>query len=237
MTAESLPTVKLPRLALPGIYAFPPNRDTLGGTAYFIVDQDEAGQPANLLIDCPAWQPAYLDWLTAQGGVRWLLISHRDGISRVRDFQNYCQCAVVIQEQEAYLLPQVAVTPFQQRFRFSPTGYAFWTPGYSPGSSCLYLQRHGGVLFSGRHLLPDPNGIPGPLRFAKTFHWPRQLQQVQRILAEFTPETLTHLCPGANTGFLRGQTTIPQAFERLQALAPDPAGGRRESSELGRPES
>jgi hypothetical protein len=75
------------------------------------------------------------------------------------------------------------------------------------------------------------------LRFAKTFHWPRQLQQVQRILAEFTPETLTHLCPGANTGFLRGQTTIPQAFERLQALAPDPAGGRRESSELGRPES
>jgi glyoxylase-like metal-dependent hydrolase (beta-lactamase superfamily II) len=214
--------VKLPRLVLPGIYAFPPNRETLGGTAYFIANQDETGQTANVLVDCPAWQPDDDDWLQAQGGVRWLVITHRDGGSRVRQLQARWQCQVVVQEQEAYLLPQVAVRPFQHRFDLAPNSFVFWTPGYSPGSACLYLQRHGGVLFSGRHLLPDPNGHPGPLRFAKTFHWPRQRQQVQRLLADFTPDALMHLCPGANTGFLRGQATIANAYQQLQRWAAAP---------------
>jgi hypothetical protein len=37
---------------LENIYAFPPNRDTLGGTAYFIVENQ-----ANILIDAPPWNP------------------------------------------------------------------------------------------------------------------------------------------------------------------------------------
>jgi hypothetical protein len=91
------------------VYAFAPNRDTQGGTAYFIVNNTPGGQPANLLIDAPAWDQGNREWLVAQGGVQWLFITHRGGLGRAATLQKTLDCAVVIQELEAYLLPD---TPF-----------------------------------------------------------------------------------------------------------------------------
>ncbi|MBD2460799.1 MBL fold metallo-hydrolase [Oscillatoria sp. FACHB-1407] len=199
------------------IFAFPPNRDTLGATAYLVKAQPEAPSD-NLLIDCPPWDAVTRTFLHEQGGIRWLFITHRGGIGKVRPIQEEFGCEVVIQEQEAYLLPEVKVTAFQQTFEFNRMCHAFWTSGHSPGSSCLYYSSFGGVLFSGRHLLPDQKGDPVPLRFAKTFHWRRQIQSIQRSLQEFSPETLSYICPGANTGFLRGQRAIDRAYQRLTQL-------------------
>ncbi|MEB3356698.1 MAG: MBL fold metallo-hydrolase [Synechococcales bacterium] len=204
---------KSPRQVLETVFAFPPNRDTLGGTAYLILE--EAG---NILVDCPAWEAPTQDFLQQQGGVRWLFFTHRGGVGRVRQIQEALDCEVVIQEQEAYLLPGLAVTAFHATHHLSPLSHALWTPGHSPGSACLYHSKYGGVLFSGRHLLPNTQGQPTPLRVAKTFHWFRQLRSVQHLRDQFTPETLRYLCPGANTGFLRGQRIIDQAYDRLTQL-------------------
>lgn len=213
---------KPPRSVFDTVYAFAPNRYTQGGTAYFIVDNTTAGQPANILIDAPLWDEGVREWLVAQGGVRWLFITHRGGLGRSATLQKALGCEVVIQEQEAYLLPDTPTTTFHQDFRFSPQIEAFWTPGHSPGSACLYLSVYGGVLFTGRHLLPNQAGEPEPLRLAKTFHWPRQLQQVESLKTRFTAATLAHICPGASTGFLRGQRTIDCAYEKLQQLDLEP---------------
>ena len=210
---------KQPRVVLDGqppytLYAFPPNRDILGGTAYLIVGND-----ANILIDCPAWNEANLQFLQAHGGVRWLFITHRGGISKyVNEIQQSLDCEVVVQEQEAYLLPGLNPVQFRETFTFYPEAQALWTPGHSPGSACLYHQAYGGVLFSGRHLIPSTKGEPTPLRIAKTFHWPRQLRSIQQLLEQFTPQTLSFICPGANTGFLRGDRAITQAYDRLAQL-------------------
>lgn len=212
------PSPKAPRLVFDTVYAFTPNRDTQGATAYFIVNNSPEDQPANLLIDAPAWDEGNREWLIAQGGVRWLFITHRGGIGRAPTIQKTLDCEVVIQEQEAYLLPDTTTTTFHHQFRFTPELEAFWTPGHSPGSACLYYSGHGGVLFTGRHLLPNQRGEPEPLRLAKTFHWPRQLQQIEALKTRFSADTLAHLCPGASTGFLRGQRTIDRAYERLQQL-------------------
>ena len=139
------------------------------------------------------------------------------GISKAREIQETFGCEILIQEQEAYLLPGLRVTTFGQECSIG-SGQAIWTPGHSPGSSCLYYSGEGGVLFSGRHLLPNHLGEPMPLRTAKTFHWPRQIKSVQSLLERFTPETLQHICPGANTGFLRGNKAINQAYQRLADL-------------------
>jgi len=203
-------SLKPPRAVLDAIFAFPPNRDTLGGTAYFIVEN-----VGNILIDCPAWNEVNHQFLQEHGGVRWLFITHRGGIGKVRDISLAFGCDILIQEQEAYLLPKLNLTPFQREFTLSPDSSAIWTPGHSPGSSCLYHARSGGVLFSGRHLLPNPQGEPVPLRTPKTFHWPRQLASVQFLRDRFTPATLHYICPGANTGFLRGAGAIDQAYQRL----------------------
>lgn len=205
---------KEPLQILESIYAFPPNRETLGGTAYLIVEND-----GNILVDCPAWTDHTKFFLQEHGGVGWLVLTHRQGISKqVRQIQETFDCPIVIQEQEAYLLPHLEVTTFQQEWHLPPQLRLLWTPGFSPGSACLYYSAQGGVLFSGRHLLPNQQGHPVPLRTAKTFHWPRQIASLQRLLDQFTPDTLQYLCPGANTGFLRRQGKIEAAYTALSQL-------------------
>jgi len=219
---SNLPTstprpAKLPRLVLQSdgdraraIYAFPPNRDTLGGTAYLLTEH------LNILIDCPAWDATTQTFLEQQGGLQWLFVTHRDSIGKAQEIQKVFGCAIVIQEQEAYLLPGVDVTSFRDRLSLTPDTHVIWTSGHTPGSACLYYSGFGGVLFTGRHLLPTPQGILAPLKTAKTFHWRRQLQNVQTLVDEFSPETLQFICPGANLGFLRGQYMIENAYEQLQ---------------------
>jgi len=204
---------KLARAVLDTISAFPPNRDTLGATAYLIVENQ-----THILIDCPAWNQENQQFLQDQGGVSWLIITHRGGIGKVKEIQAAFGCQVLIQEQEAYLLPDLEVTTFQQEFNFSSGIQVIWTPGHSPGSSCVYSATQGGVLFSGRHLLPNQQGLPVPLRTSKTFHWRRQLRSVALLRDRFSPNTLNYLCPGANTGFLRGKRVIEQAYQHLAAL-------------------
>ncbi|NET57438.1 MAG: MBL fold metallo-hydrolase [Symploca sp. SIO2E6] len=205
--------IKTPRLILDTIFAFPPNRDTLGGTAYFIVENAR-----NFLIDCPAWNQTNEQFLQEQGGVSSLFLTHRGGIGKAREIQDTFGCPIFIQEQEAYLLPGLDVTPFQHELDFSEDCCAIWTPGHSPGSSCLYYSSNGGILFSGRHLLPNQQGELRPLRTSKTFHWPRQMRYVESLIERFTLENLSYICPGANTGFLRGKGVIEQAYQKLARL-------------------
>lgn len=212
--AKGLTVSKEPRQVLESVFAFPPNRETLGGTAYLIVEND-----GNILVDCPPWTDHTKLFLREQGGVDWFIFTHRQGISQhVRQIQETFTCQLVIQEQEAYLLPNLKVTTFSDREEITPHCLLIWTPGFSPGSSCLYYQAWGGVLFTGRHILPNQHGQPVPLRTAKTFHWPRQIASVQCLLDQFTQDTLQFICPGANTGFLRGQGRIQGAYEALNQL-------------------
>jgi len=204
---------KEPRAVLDAIFAFPPNRETLGGTAYFIVENN-----ANFLIDCPAWDEKTQEFVRSHGGVNSLFITHRGGIGQAAEIHQITGCEIVIQAQIAYLLPNLPVTTFDRELAISDNLTAIWTPGHCPGSACLYYSGNGGVLFTGRHLLPNPQGEPMPLRMSKTFHWPRQLRAIALIQERFTYDNLTYLCPGANTGFLRGQGAIDRAGDRLGAI-------------------
>jgi len=204
---------KQPRLVLENTFVFAPNRDTLGATAYFIVENE-----SNILVDCPAWNEINQTFLDSRGGVRLLFLTHRGAIAKAREIQEATGCDILIQEQEAYLLPGLQVTVFERELAVSDRITALWTPGHSPGSSCLYDSGSGGVLFSGRHLLPNREGAPVPQRTAKTFHWPRQINSVQSIIDRFSQSTLQYICPAANTGFLRGRGSIDRAFEQLTNL-------------------
>jgi glyoxylase-like metal-dependent hydrolase (beta-lactamase superfamily II) len=226
-------TVKQPRIVLNNIFAFPPNRDTLGGTAYFIVRNE-----GNILIDCPAWDDINQDFMRLHGGVRWLFMSHRGAIGKAAELQQAFNCEVVIQEHEAYLLPGLTLTTFSRELKLNDTSAIapanrngsiaelIWTPGHSPGSSCLYYSDFGGVLFTGRHILPNPKAEVTPIRTAKTFHWFRQIKSLKLLLEKFSPETLSYICPGANTGFLRGERFIDNAYFHLNNLDLEALGVR-----------
>ncbi len=204
---------KPPQAVLDNIYAFSPNSETLGGTSYLIVEKE-----GNILLDCPAVDEPNCEFLTTHGGIKSLFITHRGGIGKVRQLQNSFNCEVLIQEQEAYLLPKVKVTTFRQEIILQSNSRAIWTSGHSPGSSCLYYPRYGGILFTGRHLLPNRQGQPVPLRTAKTFQWHWQINSLQLLRETFTPENLAYICPGANIGFLRGEKVIANAYQQLAML-------------------
>ena len=210
----SLGNAKSPRLILPGIFAFAPNRDTLGATSYLIVDKS-----GNILLDCPAWNEVNQKFLQSQGGIKHLILTHRGGISKsIMQMQQQFDCQVIVQEQEAYLLPEIKVVSFADNLTISPDLELIWTSGHSPGSSCLYCSQHGGILFSGRHLLPKSPTEIAPLRTAKTFHWWRQLDNIAKLRDRLNQNTLKYILPGANTGYLRGMGYIDNAYEQLLSL-------------------
>ena len=113
----------------------------------------------------------------------------------------------------------MTVTSFEKEMAIAESMTIIWTPGHSTGSSCLYWQRHGGVLFTGRHLLPDRKGFPVPLKLDKTFHWGRQLQSVALLCDRFSPDTLHYICPGANTRLLGETGLIDDAYQSLTRFA------------------
>ncbi len=202
--STKLPSAKQPTEILPSIFAFPPNRDTLGGTAYAIVTS-----MGNILIDSPAWHDVNREFIAELGGVKWLAITHRGGIGKTTTVATELSCEIIIQEQEAYLLPEAKVTTFHHKFNLNDSIQLIWTPGHSPGSSCLYYAGAGGVLFTGRHLLPNQSGEAVPLQTSKTFHWIRQLRSVDAIWQQFPArQPLSFICPGANSGLLRGKGSI-----------------------------
>lgn len=213
ITAQEPDQSKIPRYILPGIFAFAPNRDTLGATAYLIVDKTH-----NVLIDCPLWHNRDRDFVQAQGGVKQLIITHRGSIGKdVKQLQTDLNCEVIIQEQEAYLLPEVEVTSFKDNLIINSQLELIWTPGHSPGSSCVYSKERK-TLFSGRHLLPKSVTEIAPLYTAKTFHWWRQLNSVAKLRDRFSAASLQYIIPGANTGYLRGQGYIDDAYQKLTKL-------------------
>ncbi|MFO7032502.1 MBL fold metallo-hydrolase [Limnospira fusiformis CCALA 023] len=203
-------TTKPPKPIFETIYGFSPNRDTLGGTAYLIVENS-----GNILIDAPPWTETEQQFIQEQGSLQWLVITHRGAMGKAREIQKATGCRILCQEQETYLLPEAEVISFEREFSLTPEMTVIWTPGHSPGSSCVYTSQYGGILFSGRHLLPDAKGKPVPLRTAKTFHWSRQLRSVGVLLDRFTPETLQWICPGASIGLLRGKLAIAQGYHQI----------------------
>jgi glyoxylase-like metal-dependent hydrolase (beta-lactamase superfamily II) len=213
ISAPSSRSEKKPRQLLDGLFVFGPNRDTLGGASYLIVENG-----GNILLDSPAPDEVNQRFLQEMG-VRWWFLTHRGSHGKsVKALQSALNCEILVQEQEAYLLPEIPVTPFSQEVRLTPNCYGFWTSGHSPGSACLFWGGHNGILFSGRHLIPNQQGEPMPHRTAKTFHWPRQLRNVKMICDRFSADSLSYLCPGANTGFLRGKGLIEHPLQYICTL-------------------
>ena len=219
----------LDKQILPNIYAFRPNRETLGGTAYAIVtgsssdDPASKARPENVLVDCPAATEEVCHRLEELGGVKWLVLTHRTAMGQPGS-NNACvaklvqkfSCQVVVQEQEAYLLPQLPVRSFGDELELAPELQLIWTPGHTPGSSCLLYCQAGGVLFTGRHLLPNDEGELVPLKQATTFHWSRQLSSIDLLLQRIEPPAPEWICPGANLGKLRGDKIMDDGRKRLQ---------------------
>ena len=188
------------------LWLFPPNRDSQGGSSWWL---EAAVEP--VLIDCPPLTQATLDALQqlAAGRTPRILLTSREGHGRLRRVQERFGWPVLVQEQEAYLLPNVQpIDTFAEEHRTAGGLQLLWTPGPTPGS-CVIHAPAADLLFCGRLLTPLKRGCLGPLRHGRTFHWPRQLRSLERLREWLPQEASPELASGAALGALRGERLVP----------------------------
>jgi glyoxylase-like metal-dependent hydrolase (beta-lactamase superfamily II) len=200
-----------------GLWLFAPSRESQGGSAWLL---EAAG--ADLLIDCPAYTRANLRFLAARTRA-WIVLTGRAGHGRCRHLQQPLGWPVLVQEQEAYLLPGVqALHTFASEHRLAEGVRLLWTPGPSPGACVVHVHRPGvsGLdgLFCGRLLVPVGPARLAPLRRRGTFHWGRQLRSLERLCRWLPSGSPDWIASGAGLGALRGPKLVERGSELLAAL-------------------
>jgi glyoxylase-like metal-dependent hydrolase (beta-lactamase superfamily II) len=179
--------------------------------------------PEPVLIDCPPLTHATitaLKELAANRRARMVLTS-REGHGRLRRLQEKLDWPVLVQEQEAYLLPNVErLDCFKDEHTTASGLRLLWTPGPTPGSAVVLAPAPVELLFCGRLLTPLAPGCLGPLRHGRTFHWPRQLSSLAKLRSWIPPESSPQLASGAALGALRGERLVPFSGWSNQPINP-----------------
>ena len=197
--ATALQAARLPHPVLPGVffcgYA---SRETYAAQSWLLQRPD-----GNVLVDVPRPVPALLDRIEALGGVRTLVLTHRDdvhghqklaarfGAERVMHEADLDQGTATVEhrvvgEAPVTLAPDLVLIP---------------VPGHTRGSMCLLYR--GEVLFSGDHLwgaaplraqAGASGGSPslGAGRSVCWYSWAAQTQSMEALL----DWPFAHVLPG-----------------------------------------
>jgi hypothetical protein len=216
-----------PRLLHPGLWLFPPNPLTYGGSAWLL--ETEGG---DLLIDGPPETEASREFLRGRSGRSgWIVLLGREGHGRCRWVQEQLGWPVIVQEQEAYLLPGLPkLTTFAAEYTLAEGLRLLWTPGPSPGAAVLHAC--GGVagavdgLFCGRLLVPVGPARLAPLLSPRGFHGPRQRRSMLHLQRWLPPGSPRWLATGAALGALAGEALVQDGAPLIEHLAASCAGER-----------
>ena len=205
-----------PQIVQAGLWLFAPNRDTQGGSSWLC----ELGT-GDLLIDVPAFTRANLALLQERSRRRpgWIVLTGRDGHGRCRRWQEALGWPVLVQEQEAYLLPGVQqLQTFAGELALSPGLRLLWTPGPTPGACVLHASGEPDVLFCGRLLSPTGPGAAAPLATARSFHWGRWQRSLKTLKAWLPQGSPGWIASGAGLGALAGEKLIGPGRPLLDGL-------------------
>lgn len=148
---------------------------SFGASSYFI---ERTG--GNVLVDSPRAAEPLLRRLEEKGGVRFLVLSHRDDVAEHAALRRRFGCERVMHradglgglERYVHGLEPVALAP---ELLLIPV------PGHTPGSLCLLYRST--FLFTGDHLWWNPErGRLSASRSLNWYSWDEQLRSIERLL-------------------------------------------------------
>ncbi len=131
---------------LPGIYLIGKySLKSFGNSGYFVLHEG-----GNILVDAPELSDADFEFIKEMGGVSRIFITHVRAFGDACNLKSKFGAALIMHEADARLAkgctPDTTFTAQQQLYG---DVMLIPTPGYSPGSSCMLLQKGKGVLFCG----------------------------------------------------------------------------------------
>jgi len=162
-----------------GIWAFPPNNLCNGAQSWWL-----GCDPEPVLIDCPPVTPATIECLKtfSLGRPALIVLTNRESHGRVSALHDALGWPVLVQEQEAYLLPGIKkLSSFSEECLTTSGLRLLWTPGPTPGSCVLYAPAPWNVLFCGRLLIPLKSNRLEAVLTKTTFHWTRQQKSLEKL--------------------------------------------------------
>ena len=178
------------------LWVFPSNSSCNGGSSWFL-----GCDPEPVLIDCPPFTEITIEFLKeiTTGRQARIILTSREGHGNIQEIQDALGWPILLQEQEAYLLPEVTnLESFQKEHTTASGIKLLWTPGPTPGSCVAWAPEPRNVLFCGRLLIPINSCDLGIFRNPRTFHWPMQQKSFKKLLQWIPPNASPRLASGAS---------------------------------------
>ncbi len=188
------------------LWVFPPNQFCNGGTAWWL-----SCSPEPVLVDCPPLTNQTIKALEklSEGKKPKIVLTNREGHGQIASLQAIFRWPVLVQEQEAYLLPGITKLDTFSEESITLAGLKLlWTPGPSPGSCVMHAPHPWNVLFCGRLLIPVSTDSLAPVRNRRTFHWGRLQKSLQKLQEWIPPESSPLLASGAPLSKLMGAKLV-----------------------------
>ena len=154
---------------------------SFGAWSYLIQRPESAG--GNVLVDSPRFAAPLVRRIEELGGVKTMLLTHRDDIADHEKFARHFGCPRVMHEADgARRLGIERVLSGEEIVRIDGDLQCMPTPGHTRGHQ-VFLYEPDRVLFTGDHLAWSPTRKRlTAFRDACWYSWPEQTRSMERLL-------------------------------------------------------
>ena len=157
------------------------SESSFGAWSYLIRRPEDEG--GNILIDSPRFATQLVKRLTAMGGIKQMLLTHRDDVADHRLFVDKFRAERTMHKDDgATRLGIEKVLQGEDPVELSKDLLAIPTPGHTRGH-VVYLYRRK-YLFTGDHLAWSPNRKTlTAFRSVAWYSWTEQIRSMKKLLA------------------------------------------------------
>jgi len=155
------------------------SRHSYGATSYFLVRPT-----GNVLVDSPRFSQPLAKRLEELGGVRWMVLTHRDDVADHERFQKHFGCQRVIHGADAggSLRGAEKIISGHEAVQLDDDLTLIPVSGHTRGHVCLLYQDR--FLFTGDHLAWDEDeGMLTAFHDYCWYSWPEQIRSMEKLLA------------------------------------------------------
>jgi glyoxylase-like metal-dependent hydrolase (beta-lactamase superfamily II) len=136
---------------------------------------------AGVLVDAPTYAEETASHIEKNGGLKFIFLTRKDeGLASLAYAKRFDAEIVVHGAEKAGLSGKVRT--FDRDFTLVEGLKVITTPGFSQGSSCLLYEKHGGVLFTGDHVLLSKGSVR-PVHSLRAWDWEQQLENSVKLVS------------------------------------------------------